>query len=373
VVLLEAVEIGWGSSGRNGGQALTGLACDMRVIERQLGHADARRIFDLSVAGIALIHARCARFGIDCDWQPGALYAAVTAAKARALAGWRDELARGYGYERLQLVEAGAVRDWIDSPRYAGAALDQGSGQLDPMKYTRGLARAAAALGVAIHERSRVIALARGRRPALRTATGTVHCEQVLLAGNVHLGALVPQLAARIVPVGTYIAATVPLEPARARRLIPSGAAASDTQFILDYYRVTADHRLLFGGRVSYSGVTPPRLAASLRRRMLGVFPQLADVAIESTWGGEIDITLNRAPDFGRLDANVYYLQGFSGQGLALSGIAGQVAAEAIAGDAGRFDLFARLRHRAFPGGTLLRRPLLVLAMLWYRLRDLIG
>jgi gamma-glutamylputrescine oxidase len=180
-------------------------------------------------------------------------------------------------------------------------------------------------------------------------------------------------------PVGTYIACSEALDPALAHSLIPSRAAVCDTNFVLDYFRTTPDHRLLYGGRVSYSTVTPGDLAESMRRRMVHTFPQLERQRVEYAWGGFVDISMNRAPDFGRLPAvggggqNVYYLQGFSGHGLALTGLAGRLVAEAMAGDASRFDIFARLRHRAFPGGTLLRTPALVLGMAWYRLRDMLG
>lgn len=195
------------------------------------------------------------------------------------------------------------------------------------------------------------------------------------LAGNVYLNefghAIAPELSTRIMPVGTYIIATDPMGEARASALIPTRAAACDTNFVLDYFRLSADHRLLFGGRVSYSGATPRNLAASMRQRMLQVFPQLADLAVSHTWGGFVDITLNRAPDFGRLDGNLCYLQGFSGHGLVLTGMAGKLVAETIAGQAERFDLLARIKHRPFPGGALMRMPALVLGMLYYRLRDI--
>jgi gamma-glutamylputrescine oxidase len=213
----------------------------------------------------------------------------------------------------------------------------------------------------------------------LRTARGAVRARQVLLAGNVYLQGLAPALQPRIMPVGTYIACSEVLPPELADRLIPTRSAACDTNFVLDYFRPTDDQRLLYGGRVSYSTVTPSGMAESMRRRMVRTFPQLARTRVEYAWGGFVDISMNRAPDFGRLPAaggavpNVYYLQGFSGHGLALTGLAGRLVAEAMAGDAGRFDVFARLRHRPFPGGAWLRTPALVLGMAWYRLRDMLA
>ncbi len=373
VVVLEGMQVGWGASGRNGGQALNGLACDISLVQRQLGGEAARAIWDMSLEGVRLIGERCREYAIDCHWQPGYLAAAIGPRKARELRAWVEELERDWGYTGMQFADGPQVRQWIASDRYRAIAFDPRGGHLHPLLYTQGLARAAAGLGARIHERSRALRLERGPRPTVATDQGSVRCRHVLLAGNVYLESLAPQLSRRIMPVGTFIAASAVLGAERASALIPSRAAVCDTQFVLDYFRLSADHRMLFGGRVSYSTIAPRRLAAAMRQRMVSVFPQLQDVPIEYSWGGYVDITMNRAPDFGRLDPNIYYLQGFSGHGLALTGLAGRVAAEAIAGTAARFDLFARLRHREFPGGPALRTPALVMAMAWYRLRDLIG
>jgi gamma-glutamylputrescine oxidase len=204
------------------------------------------------------------------------------------------------------------------------------------------------------------------------TESGRLGCKQIVYAGNAWLGATVPALAKRIMPVGTYIIATEPLGESSARALLPQDTAVTDINWVLDYFRRSSDHRLLFGGRVSYSGLDPFNTAQATRKRMLAVFPQLRDARIEHAWGGYVDITMNRAPDFGRIEPDVYYLQGFSGHGIALTGLAGKLVAEAVAGTAERFDVFARIPHSEFPGGALLRRPALVLAMLYYRLRDLL-
>ncbi len=374
VVLLEALDVGWGASGRNGGQAIHGLACDQAVIEQQLGLAEARRVWAMSIEALDLIRQRCQRFAIDCDWRDGHLGVATNERKARELRAWVDRMASVYGYAQAWVERADLPR-WIASPRYAAGVHDPRSGHLHPLKYSLGLAQAAARLGVRLYERSAVTALETGPTVRLRTADGEVSARSVLLAGNVYLQqfapAVAPQLAARIMPVGTYIVATQPLGAERACALIPCGAAVCDTNFVLDYFRTSADHRLLYGGRVSYSTATPMNLAASMRRRMIKTFPQLDGAEVEHAWGGFVDISMNRAPDFGRVGANVYYLQGFSGHGLALTGLAGKLVAEAIAGDASRFDTFSRLRHRPFPGGRLLRMPALVAGMAWYRLRDL--
>ena len=372
VALLEAREVGWGASGRNGGQALAGLACDQAEIESQLGLEEARRVWAMTLEALDLIRERCERFGIDCDWQAGYLAVAESERKAKALRQWHDHMATVYGFH-TRWIEPAELPGWIDSPRFHSGVHETLSGHLHPLKYTLGLADAAARLGVRVHEDTPVERLSTGARPVLHTPKGNVRASQVLLAGNVYLQGLAPQLEARIMPVGTYIVCSRPLGSETVRKLIPSRSAVCDTNFVLDYFRPTADERMLYGGRVSYSTRTPPDLARSLQQRMAHTFPALRDTPVEFAWGGFVDISMNRAPDFGRLPHsgnNIYYLQGFSGHGLALTGLAGRLVAEAMAGDAARFDTFARLRHRPFPGGRWLRTPALVLGMAYYRLRD---
>jgi gamma-glutamylputrescine oxidase len=372
VVLLEAEHIGWGASGRSGAQALPGVAASQQKLQRLIGADDARRVWDMTIEGLDLIRDRIARHGIDCDWRSGQMHVGLKPRHARELAEWHDELQRDYGYRSVRLLDRDAVRAEVASERYVCGLLDERSGHLQPLKYLRGLAAAADAAGARLHEHSRVLGYRPGDRVRVRTANGELEASHLLLAGNAGLGTVAPPLARRIMPVATYIVATEPLGEARARSLLPHDLAVTDINWVLDYFRRSGDHRLLFGGRVSYSGRDPFDTAAATRRRMLQVFPQLGDVEITHAWGGMVDITMNRAPDFNRIGSNVWYLQGFSGHGIVLTGIAGRVAAEAIAGQSARFDVFARIPHREFPGGLALRRPALVLAMLWYRLRDLL-
>jgi gamma-glutamylputrescine oxidase len=276
----------------------------------------------------------------------------------------------------LQLIGPEEISQWIASERFHAGVFDQGSGHLHPLKYCLGLSATAQAAGVRIHENSPVYVVERGESPVVKTAQGEVACKFVVLAGNVYLGEygdeIAPELTASIMPVGTYIIATDAMDKARADALMPHRTAVSDTNFVLDYFRLSADHRLLFGAGDSYSGSTPRNLIERIRHRMLEVFPQLDDLSIEYAWGGFVDLTMNQAPNFGRLGHNIYYLHGFSGHGLALTGMAGKLAAEAIAGQAERFDLFARIRHMPFPGGRLMRTPALMLGMWYYRLRDML-
>lgn len=374
VVLLEAQRVGWGASGRNGGQVIVGYGDDgEQAIERQFAPADARRAWDITVEALQLLQQRIARHGIACDWQPGYLSLATRPRKSRELRRWMERVQADYAYP-LQWIPPGEMREWIASDRFDAAVHDAHSGHLHPLKYCLGLARAALQAGVRIHETSPVYVLERGARPVVKTGQGEVACDFVVLAGNVYLAeygdAVAPEVSSRIMPVGTYIIATEAMEAARAQALMPRRCAASDTNVILDYFRLSPDHRLLFGGGDSYTGTTPRNLIEHIRRDMLRVFPQVEDLRVDHAWGGFVDITMNMAPHFGRLGGNVYFLQGFSGHGVALSGMAGKLVAEAIAGQASRFDLLSRIRHMPFPGGRLMRTPALVLGMWYYRLRD---
>ncbi|MFO0227276.1 MAG: NAD(P)/FAD-dependent oxidoreductase [Gammaproteobacteria bacterium] len=373
VVLLEAHRVGWGASGRSGAQAIPGIACGQHKLQALVGDADARRIWDVSVEGLRLQRELIARHGIDCDLRTGQMHVAIKPRQEREL---REEVATlhgEYGYDSVRMVEREELRSLLASDRYIAGTYDSAGGHLHPLKYTQGLAAAAERAGVRVFEDSRALAYARvAGALEVTTATGRVRCRSLALCGNAWLGPFAPALSRKIMGVGTYIVATQPLGAERAASLIRNDAAVTDINWVIDYFRRSADHRLLFGGRVSYSGLDPLGTRRATRARMLAVFPQLADADIEHAWGGYVDITMNRAPHFGRLDPDVYFLQGFSGHGIALTGVAGKLLAEAIGGTAERFDLFARIPHRDFPGGAALCRPALVLAMLWYRMRDLL-
>jgi len=372
VVLLEGHRIGWGASGRNGGQALVGLASGQAKLERLIGPADARTVWDVSVEGLSLMRELIARYGIDCDWVDGTMRTAIKPRHDIELREELETLHGKYGYDGVAYVSREQLRSILPTERYLSGLHDSKSGHLQPLNYTQGLAAAAERHGARIFESSRALDFRDGRETGVRTAMGEVHCKHLVLCGNVYLGDTAPALASKIMAVSTYIVATERLGEARATELIRNNAAVADMNWVLDYFRRSADHRLLFGGRVSYSALPSFDVPDATRRRMIAVFPQLANVKLDYTWGGEVDITMSRAPNFGRLAPNVYFLQGFSGHGIALAGIAGKLAADAIAGVAERFDVFARIPHRNFPGGAALRRPVLVLAMLYYRLKDLL-
>jgi gamma-glutamylputrescine oxidase len=372
VALLEAHAVGYGASGRSGGQIIFGLAAGQKTLIAEVGRDDARHLFDLSIEALDLTQSLIREYAIDCDYRANHVHVAVRPRHVQELDDWARELHEDYGYRSVRLLNRDELQNHVRSGRYLAGLIDSRSGHLHPLKFTQGVARAAEAAGAAIFENSRVLRYENGSQVVVHTAHGSVRCAHLVLCGNAYIGAVAPSLARRILGVGTYIIATEPLGEERARSLLPSDAAVADINWILDYFRRSADHRLLFGGRVSYSALQPPRLAESMRKRMLRIFPGLAGVKVAYSWGGYLDITRSRAPDFGRLAPNVFYMQGFSGHGMSLTGLAGKLVAEALAGTAERFDVFARIPHRDFPGGALLRRPSLIAAMMYYRLRDLL-
>jgi gamma-glutamylputrescine oxidase len=373
VALVEASKVGWAASGRNGGQLIGGFACDIDTFAPFMSEAEVKQIWAMGLETLDIVNARVAKHNIDCALTHGYFTAANKARDVDALKRWRDEAAQRFGYDRLRYVDAHDVGQYVQSSRYPGGLYDPDSGHLHPLNYTLGLARAAVDAGVRVFEDSAVTRL-RDENGAhvVETARGKVRAKFVVLACNTYLGALAPELSRKIMPVGTYVIATEPLGHARMAALMPAQTAVCDSRFVLDYFRPAPDTRLLWGGKVSYSTFEPRHLGEAMRRDMLKTFPQLADVKVDYAWGGFVDITMNRAPHFGRLKPTVYFAQGFSGHGVNTTGLAGKLIAEAIDGQATRFDLFGKIRHRDFPGGALMRTPALVLAMAWYRMKDLL-
>ena len=368
VVVLEAGTVGHGASGRNGGQICTGFSSGQQKIEAQLGREDARHCFALAEESKRLLKDRIAAHAIDCDLKWGYMHVIPKARQFDGLKEWKAEL-DDLGCTDTQILTKRDLEDKLSTRVYHGALREGGAGHLHALNYCLGLARAATAAGAVIHEHSTAIEVDTGRQPFARTAIGVVRATFMVIAGNAYLGRTVPQLYGKVMPVTSYIIATEPLGENRARALIRDGEAVADTNFIVDYFRLTKDTRMLFGGRASYTTREPSNLEAAMRPRMTAVFPQLKDARIDFAWGGYIAITNNRIPDCGRLSPVTFYAHGYSGQGVALAGLYGKLMAEAIRGTAERFDLLARVKHVAFPGGPI-RMPILAAAMLYYRLKD---
>jgi gamma-glutamylputrescine oxidase len=328
----------------------------------------ARRCFVLAEEAKVLLKERITRYGIDCSLRWGYLHVLPKPNRVDSLKEWKaewDEL----GYADTEIISKAELEEKLGTRAYHGALREGGAGHFHPLNYCLGLARAAASAGAAIHEGSRAVEVDTGEKPFVRTARGRVNAKFVIIACNAYLGRLVPKLYGRVMPVTSYIIATEPLGEDRARSFIRDGEAVADTNFIVDYFRITPDTRMLFGGRASYTTLEPSDLGAYMKPRMTKIFPQLAGARIDFAWGGFIAITYNRIPDCGRLSPTAYYAHGYSGQGVALAGLYGKLMAEAIRGTAERFDLLSRVRHLPFPGGPV-RVPMLASAMLFYRLRD---
>lgn len=368
VAVLEAGRVGAGASGRNGGQVCTGFSPGQARLESQVSKDDARKCFAIAEDAKRLIEARIAKHKIDCNLTWGYLHCIPKPTQMDMLREWRDEY-ETLGYEGCSLLDKQQLQAKLGSELYHGAMREPRAGHFHTLNYLTGLAAAAAKAGAKIFENSRAIEVDTGSTPFARTAQGKITAKFMVIGCNAYLGKAVKALAGRVMPVTSYIITTEPLGEARAKSLIMDNEAVADTNFIVDYFRRTPDHRLLFGGRASYSTLEPRDLGAYMRPRMLKVFPQLADVKIAQAWGGYIAITSNRIPDCGRLSPTVYYAHGYSGQGVALAQMYGKLMAEAIRGTAERFDLLARFRHLPFPGGPI-RTPMLAAAMLFYRIRD---
>ncbi len=365
VCVLESARIGSGASGRNGGQALGDFACGIEALERRLGPDGAALAWEVSQQALRRLRARIREHAIDCDWRDGAVVVARTASQAERLHAAMRHRQQRYDATQLRWLDGAALRAGLHSERYVGGMLDPLGGQLHPLNYTLGLARAALALGVRIHEHSPVLRLRGPGRPGgaqlLQCPRGRLRARRVLLAGGVVPGLPLRRLRARLLPVASCILATESLGQA----VPPAGYAVCDSEFVPDYFRFTSDARLVFGGgahwRVDRALRDPAERRRRLRRAMLRVFPQWDHVRITHDWGGWIDVSLNRAPDFGRLGPACVYVQGFSGHGLALAGMAGEMAAQALLGGPGAcpgFELISRLRHATLPSSRLLRIPI---------------
>lgn len=374
VVLLEAHRAGWGASGRNGGQLVSGQRRDPDELEARYGLEAARRLYRLGEDAKALVHALCARHAIAYDYRPGLLYATRRRGGASALELYAEQLATRYGYPHARFVPRDELRVLVKSPRLHAGVLDEGAGHLHPLNYALGLARAAEAAGATLCDLTRVEAVEPGSGGvAVRTSRGTVRARHAVLAGNGYLGGLAPAVAARVMPINNFIVATEPLGAAGIDEVFGRDLAAADSRFVINYFRPTRDHRLLFGGGETYRYRFPRDIAALVRPSLEDLFPQLRGVGLDYAWGGTLAITRTRLPYLARPSRRVLAAGGYSGQGVALATLAGKLMAEAVRGESAGFDAFAAVPHARFPGGRPLRWPLLALGMSWFALRDRLG
>ncbi len=370
VVLLEAHRLGWGASGRNGGQVGSGQRVEQDQLEKLFGDARAMQLWDLGETSKALVRSLIEEHSINAEYKSGIIHADL---KEREVAGSHESvelLQRKYGYQQIEALDQVAVREQLGTEAYAGGLIDHGAGHVHPLKYALGLAQACLDAGVRVFERTKVTEIVDGDPALVHTDQGQLQANFVVLGCNGYLGKLQKRVAARVMPINNFIIATEPLGEGRARELIRDDVAVGDSKFVINYYRMSADHRLLFGGGESYSYQFPDDIAGLVRKHMLAVYPQLERVNIDYAWGGTLGITVNRLPHLEKLSANVLSASGFSGHGVAMATLAGQLCAEVISTTAERFDVMAALPSWPFPGGAALRSPLLKLAMTWYAIRD---
>jgi gamma-glutamylputrescine oxidase len=370
VVLLEAERIGFGATGRCGGLIGSGQRKDVLEMEKSFGRERAKLLWDFAEAAKTEIRERVAKHDIRCDLQRGQL----EGLHKKSYLGWSAELAEvlaeRYDYPHCRALSKTEAQDMVASGTFLGGLWDAEAAVMHPLNYVLGLARAAQNAGVRVYEHSRVTNYTHDDPSLVTTSGGTVKASFIVLACNGYLGKLEPRVAGKIMPINNFMIATEPLGEARARQLISGRFGVHDTRFVVNYFRLSDDNRLLFGGGENYRPGFPRDILNFVRPYMLRVFPQLDDVDIEYAWGGTLSVTVNRLPHVGRLKPNLYFAQGYSGHGISIANFAGKVIAEAIAGTAERFDVFASLPIHTFPGGTLLRYPGMVLGMLYFSLKD---
>lgn len=370
VMLLEAHRIGWGASGRNGGQVGSGQRREQAELEVMLGKPRARELWNLSEEAKALVKQLVHDHTIACDLKPGLLYADHKKAFAKDSRAFCEHLHTNYDYHQVRFVEQDELRERVGSLRYYSGILDNGGAHLHPLNLALGMAQACQKAGVELYEHTEVTALRKGEPVVIHTETGQVKATHVVLACNGYLDTLEKQVAAKVMPINNYMVATEPLPQNLARTLIRDPIGVADSKFVVNYFRMSEDNRLLFGGGESYSFQFPQDIKAFVRKPMLQIFPQLKDVQLDYGWGGTLAITMNRLPYFARLHGNILSASGFSGHGVALGTLAGKLMAEAVNGQASRFDVMAQVPTPSFPGGRHLRWLLMVLGMLYYGLRD---
>lgn len=372
VVVLDAHRAGFGASGRNGGQVGSGYNKSQQWLAKHLGDGAARALWDMAEEAKADLRASASTFSPDAAYKSGVVHGAYSARDVAAEHREADYLAHTYGYDQIERLDKSQLSDIVKTPLYQGGTLDYGAGHLHPLRYVFGLARAAEAAGAQIFERSEVHHIAKGTRAEVSTNKGRVDAKFVVIAGNGYLPGIERKIAAKVMPINSFIGATAPLGE-KAAQVLTRDIAVADNKFVVNYYRMSDDNRLLFGGRESYALGFPKDIQTALHQRMVSLFPQLAGVGFDYVWGGTLGITATRLPAVQRIAPNIISAAGFSGHGVALSGFAGKVMAEAIAGQAGRFDVLASLPTPSFPGGGALRAPLLTLAMTWFAMRDRLG
>lgn len=373
VAIVEGAQVGWGASGRNGGQIVNGLNASLQTIEKRYGKDTASFVAGVVQEGGQIIRERVKTYDIRCDLKDGNIFAGLTAAHMRELEE-RRQLWAGYGIRNQDMLSKQELRAKVDSDLYVGGMIDHSGGHMHPLNLALGEAEAFEKNGGTIFEHSPVISAdTESARPSVTTAQGKLTCKTLILCGNAYLGHVVPELTARVMPVSTQVMATKPLGDELANSLLPGDECVEDIRYILDYYRLSADKRMLFGGGTVYGGTDPRDIVAKLRPNLDKVFPQLKGVQIDFAWSGNFALSFSRVPQMGRLGANTYFAHGYSGHGVTGSHLFGRILSEAVNGDLTRFDVFAKVPWYPFPGGRMFRVPYSMIGSWWYAMRDRLG
>lgn len=373
VVVLEANRVGWGASGRNGGHVGTGQRADQSSLEKWVGRETAGNLWQLGLDAVDLVCELVETHHIDCELGVGNLHMAAKASHAVDLEHEVNQLTRDYGYTKASYLNREELAELTSASGMHGGMLDMGARHLHPLKYTHGLARVASSLGVTIYEQSPAVKWRDNSQLQINTPQGSVTAKALVLACNGYLGKLAPTIAGNIMPINNFVVATEPLSPEQQRAVTRDNHSLSDSLFVINYWKLSGDGRLLFGGGENYTSRFPKDIKGFVRPYMLNIYPELTDVKIDYGWGGTLGITMNRMPDFGRIGSRIFYAQGFSGHGVPTATMAGKLLTAAIDGDSEKFDLMASVPTHRFPGGTLLRWPGLVAGMLYYSLLDKLG
>ncbi|TXH91701.1 MAG: FAD-binding oxidoreductase [Pseudomonas sp.] len=372
VSIVEAAKVGFGASGRNGGQIVNSYSRDIDVIERTVGPRQAQLMGQMAFEGGRIIRERIAKYDIKCDLKDGGVFAAFTPKQMKHLEA-QKKLWERFGHTQLEIMDAKRIREVVKTENYIGGMLDMSGGHIHPLNLALGEAAAVESLGGIIYEQSPAVRIDRGANPVVHTPQGRIKARFIVVAGNAYLGNLVPELAAKTMPCGSQVIATEPLSEEVARSLLPQDYCVEDCNYLLDYFRLTGDRRLIYGGGVVYGAKDPANIEAMIRPMMLKTFPQLKNVKIDFAWTGNFLLTLSRLPQVGRIGDNIYYSQGCSGHGVTYTHLAGKILAEALRGQAERFDAFGSLPHYPFPGGRLFRVPFTAMGAWYYSLRDKLG
>ena len=372
VVVLEAVKVGFGASGRNGGQLVNSYSRDIDTVAQQVDANAAKLIGDMAFEGNRIIRERIARYNIACDLKNGGVFAAFNDKQMHHLEA-QQKLWASYGYDKVELLDKAQLRAIVHTDQYVGGSIDHGGGHMHSLNLALGEAAAIESHGGKIYEHSAVTKIERGASPIVHTAQGRVLAKKVVVAGNAYLGNLVPELSAKSMPCGSQVVTTEVLSDDMVQDLIPNGECVEDCNYLLDYYRITGDNRLLYGGGVVYGARDPSNVEALIRPKMLKTFPQLKDVKIDFAWTGNFLLTVSRLPQVGILNEHIYYSQGCSGHGITYTHLAGKVLSEAILGRPERMNAFAQLPHYPFPGGRMFSAPFSAIGAAWYSLRDRLG